>query len=61
MFRDKNWRTKECQKREVKLLKERIKELEQAGDAIADALEEICVDSYDKQQIENWRKAKEGK
>lgn len=30
MYRDKNWRTKECHKREVKLLKERIKELEEA-------------------------------
>jgi len=61
MYRDKNWRTKECHKREVKLLKERIKMLEEAGDAIADATEEICYDSYDKKQIENWRKAKEAK
>jgi transposase-like protein len=30
MYRDKNWRTKECHKREVALLKERIKELEEA-------------------------------
>ena len=61
MFRDKNWRTKECHKREVKLLKERIKELEKAGDAIADATEEIAYDSYDKKQIEAWRKVKEAK
>jgi len=31
MYRDKNWRTKECHKREVKLLKQRIKELEEAN------------------------------
>ena len=28
MFRDKNWRTKECYKREVVVLKDRIKMLE---------------------------------
>jgi len=43
------------------LLKERIKELEKAGDAIADATEEIAYDSYDKKQIEAWRKVKEAK
>ena len=38
-----------------------IKNLEEAGDAMANAIEEIAYDSYDKKQIENWRKAKEGK
>jgi hypothetical protein len=47
--------------RELAEANERIKNLEEAGDAIADATEEICYDSYDKKQIENWRKAKEGK
>ena len=51
------------QKLEIELAEanERIKNLEEAGDAIADATEEICYDSYDKKQIENWRKAKENK
>ena len=45
--------------RELNEANERIKELEKAGDAMANAIEEICYDSYDKKQIENWRKAKE--
>lgn len=47
--------------RELAAANERIKKLEQAGDAIADSTEEICYDSYDKKQIANWRKAKEAK
>ena len=31
MFRDQNWRTKECYKREVVVLKARIKMLEEAN------------------------------
>ena len=31
MFRDKKWRTRECHKREVALLKARIKMLEEAN------------------------------
>jgi len=51
------------QKLEIELNEadELIKKLKEAGDAMANALEEICVDSYDKMQIQNWRKAKEGK
>ena len=40
---------------------ERIKRLEEAGDEMANAYEEICHDSYDQRQIANWRKAKEAK
>ena len=42
-------------------LKQRIKRLEEAGDEMANAYEEICHDSYDQKQIANWRKAKEDK
>ncbi len=51
------------QKLEIELAEanERIKQLEEAGDAMANAIEEICYDSYDKKQVENWRKAKEAK
>ena len=51
------------QKLEIELAEamQRIKKLEEAGDAIADATEEICYDSYDKKQIANWRQAKEAK
>ncbi len=47
--------------RELAEANERIKELEEAGDAMANAIEEIAYDSYDKKQVENWRKAKEAK
>ena len=47
--------------RELNEANERIKNVEEAGDAMANAIEEIAYDSYDKKQIENWRKAKEGK
>jgi len=51
------------QKLEIELAEanERIKKLEEAGDAMANAIEEIAYDSYDKKQIANWRKAKEAK
>jgi hypothetical protein len=39
----------------------KIKRLEEAGDEMANAYEEICHDSYDQKQIANWRKAKEAK
>ena len=42
-------------------LEERIERLEEAGDEMANAYEEICHDSYDKKKIANWRKAKEAK
>jgi len=38
-----------------------IKNLEEAGDAMANAIEEICYDSYDLNKVDNWNKAKEGK
>jgi hypothetical protein len=40
---------------------QRIKRLEEAGNEMANAYEEICHDSYDKKQIANWRKSKEAK
>ena len=51
------------QKLEIELneANERIKNLEEAGDAMVNAIEEITYDSYDKKQIANWRKAKEAK
>ena len=51
------------QKLEIELNEamQRIKELVEAGDAMASSIKEICYDSYDKKQIENWRKAKENK
>ncbi len=55
------WRVGCDLERELAEANERIKKLEEAGDAIADATEEICYDSYDKKQVENWRKAKEEK
>jgi len=53
------WRVGCDIERELNAANERIKQLEKAGDTMANALEEICVDSYDKMQIQNWRKAKE--
>jgi hypothetical protein len=47
--------------RELAEAMQRIKKLEEAGDAMADATEEITYDSCDKKRIENWRKAKEAK
>lgn len=41
--------------------KQRIKRLEEAGDAIANAIGENWYEPYEKQQIQNWRKAKEAK
>ena len=55
------WRVGCDLERELHQANERIKKLEEAGDAMANAIEEICYDSYDKKQIENWRKAKEAK
>jgi hypothetical protein len=46
---------------ENKQLKDRIKRLEEAGDEMANAYEEICHDSYDQKKIANWRKAREAK
>ena len=48
-------------KRELIGTQKRIKRLEEAGDEMANAYEEICHDSYDQKQIANWRKAKEAK
>jgi hypothetical protein len=48
-------------KRELTGTQKRIKRLEEAGDEMANAYEEICHDSYDQKQIANWRKAKEDK
>ena len=42
-------------------LVDRIKRLEEAGDRMAIAYEEICFDRYDDEQIANWHKAKEAK
>lgn len=42
-------------------LEGRIERLEEAGDEMANAYEEICHDSYDQKKIANWRKAKEAK
>ena len=47
--------------RELNEANARIKRLEEAGDEMANAYEEICHDSYDQKQIVNWRKAKEAK
>ena len=42
-------------------LKDRIKRLEEAGDEMANAYEEITHDSYDQEKIANWRKVMEAK
>ena len=39
----------------------RIKRLEEAGDAMANAYRQICYDAYDDRQVDNWFKAKEAK
>ena len=49
------------QSQEIIALKAHIKRLEEAGDEMANAYEEICHDSYDQKKIANWRKAKEDK
>ncbi len=51
------------QKLEIELneANERIKKLEEAGDAMANAIVENLYEPYEKKQIENWRKAKEAK
>ena len=41
--------------------RQRIKRLEEAGDAMANAYRQICYDEYDDQQVDNWFKAKEAK
>ena len=55
------WRVGCDLERELAAANDRIKKLEEAGDAMANAIEEIAYDSYDKKQVENWRKAKEAK
>ena len=55
------WETGCDIERELNAANDRIKQLEAAGDAMANAYEEICHDSYDQKQIANWRKAKEAK
>ena len=40
---------------------DRIKRMEEAGDAMANAYRQICYDAYDDQQVDNWFKAKEAK
>ncbi len=47
--------------RELAEAMQRIKELEEAGDAMANAIVENLYEPYEKKQIENWRKVKEGK
>ena len=47
--------------RELNAAQQRIKQLEEAGDEMANAYEEITHDSYDQEKIANWRKAKEVK
>lgn len=42
-------------------LRERIKRLEEAGDEMVEAYEELGIDSFDKKRIAAWRKAKEAK
>ena len=51
------------QKLEIELNEamQRIKELEEAGDAMASSIKEICYDSYDLNKVDNWNKAKENK
>ena len=47
--------------RELNAANDRIKRLEEAGDAMANAYRQICYDAYDDQQVDNWIKAKEAK
>ena len=41
--------------------KQRIKRLEEAGDAMCESYEEIETDSFGIERIKQWRKAKEAK
>jgi len=66
-FNDPHWRTKECYKRELNAANERIKRLEEAGDALeyASVILEAGEDpnGFEKLLIaqREWRKAKEAK
>ena len=55
------WRVGCDIERELNIAQQRIKRLEEAGDEMANAYEEICHDSYDQKKIANWRKAREAK
>jgi len=55
------WRVGCDLERELAAANERIKELEEAGDAIVNAIGENLYEPYEKKQIENWRKVKEAK
>ena len=54
-FNDALWRTKECFKRNLESANDRIKRLEEAGDALAN------TQTYDLLETVNWRKSKEAK
>ena len=54
-FNDSTWRTKECFKRNLESANDRIKRLEEAGDALAN------TQTYDLLETVNWRKSKEAK
>ena len=54
-FNDTLWRTKECYDRQNARLNQRIKRLEEAGDALAN------TQTYDLLETVNWRKSKEAK
>ena len=47
--------------RELNEANQRIKRLEEAGDRMLELYEEIGTDSYDKDAMSLWRKAKEAK
>ena len=44
---------------EIMRLRERVKRLEETGDAMCETYEEIGMDSFDRERIDAWRKAKE--
>ena len=46
---------------EILRLREHVKRLEEAGDAMCETYEEIGMDSFDRERIDAWRKAKEAK
>ena len=54
-FNDSTWRTKECYRRNLELANDRIKRLEEAGDAMVN-------EGWNEPHLANaWRKSKEAK
>ena len=51
----------EEQERELAVANERINRMVEAGDQMASCYEDILIDTYDKDQIAAWRKAREAK